>query len=214
MPGNLCHAHHCGKPHLHPHGKPRPRLGEATPPSGGSRTPTTFPDHDHVCTVRTEPSHPPISSQGSGCLTAGRQQPGPQGAAAGSSLSPFPRYFVKTAFQDPQTCGRCTCLLNKTQGKSTGGQTRERERKVSALGTIPSWCCLCKCECPWLSVKNLWEKQTNIKPTGVIDSPGRNLVLGASPGEAAHGTEHGPKWGPGKCPQVLESRMTISRKEL
>ena len=65
--------------------------------------------------------HPPFASRGSGWLTAGTQLSGPLGAAVGSSLFHFPRYFEKTPFQDSQTCGHCTCLLNETQVTSAWG---------------------------------------------------------------------------------------------
>lgn len=78
--------------------------------------------------AKAEPGHPPFSSLGSGCPPAGRQRSGPRGGAVGSSLCHFPRYFERTPFQDPQTCGHCTCLLNEIQVKSAGKEKKKKKK--------------------------------------------------------------------------------------
>ena len=83
--------------------------------------PSTAGQRGNSASAQPGQVHPPFASRGSGWLTAGTQLSGPLGAAVGSSLFHFPRYFEKTPFQDSQTCGHCTCLLNETQVTSAWG---------------------------------------------------------------------------------------------
>lgn len=94
-----------------------------------TRTTPALPRPAGLGLKKAEPCHPPFASRGSGCLTAGRQISGPRGAGAGSSLFHFPHYFERTPFQDLQTCGHRTCLLNETQVKSAGKKRRGARRK-------------------------------------------------------------------------------------
>lgn len=96
-----------------------------------------------------EPGHPPFESRGSGCLPAGRQRSGPRGGASGSSLFHFLRYFERTPFQDPQTCGHCTCLLNETQVKSAGKKKKKRKELEESRYL-------------WKSLFCLWRREGNI----------------------------------------------------
>lgn len=131
--------------------------------------------------ARAEPHHPPVSSRGSGCLTAGNRRPGPRGAAAGSSLSPFPRYFEKTPSQYAQTCGHRTCLLNETQTKSAwGGKKKKNEREVTAFIIRQSLFCL------WMQ-----EPINKLKHASLFRTSGKHRLT-LDPRDLILGKEYGP----------------------